>query len=59
MTSRYEQDMQRQEMQRQVEKLLDDQEREFPDLVKYHIGVFMYKYYNQLLPFVFNTFLLK
>ena len=25
-----------------------------PDLVKYHIGVFMYKYHNQLLPSVFN-----
>ena len=31
----------------------------FPYLVKYHIGDFMYKYYNQLLPSVFNSFFLK
>ena len=31
----------------------------FPDLVKYHIGVFMYKYHNQLLPSVFNSFFTK
>ena len=31
----------------------------FPDLVKYHITVFMYKYHNQLLPSVFNSFFTK
>ena len=31
----------------------------FPDLVKYHIGVFMNKYHNQLLPSVFNSFFTK
>ena len=31
----------------------------FPDLVKYHIGVFMYKYHNQLLPSGFNSFFTK
>ena len=31
----------------------------FPDLVKYHIGVFMYKYHNQLLPSVFDSFFTK
>ena len=30
-----------------------------PDLVKYHIGVFMYKYRNQLLPSDFNSFFTK
>ena len=28
----------------------------FPDLVKHHIRVFMYKYPSQLLPSVFNSF---
>ena len=31
----------------------------FPDLVKYYIGIFMYKYHNQLLPSVFNSFFTK
>ena len=31
----------------------------FPDLGKSHIGVFMYKYHNQLLPSVFNSFFTK
>ena len=31
----------------------------FSDLVKYHIGVFMYKYHNQLLPSDFNSFFTK
>ena len=30
-----------------------------PDLVKYHIGVFMYKYHNQLLASVSNSFFTK
>ena len=31
----------------------------FPDLVKYHIGVFVYKYHNQLLTSVFDSFFTK
>ena len=31
----------------------------FPDLVKYHIAVFMYKYHNQLLASVFKPFFTK
>ena len=31
----------------------------FPDLVNYHITVFMCKYHNQLLPSVFNPFFTK
>ena len=31
----------------------------FPDLVKYHMGIFVYKYHNQLLPSVFNSFFTK
>ena len=31
----------------------------FPDLVKYYIGIFMYKYHNELLPSVFNSFFTK
>ena len=31
----------------------------FPDLVKYYIGIFVYKYKNQLLPSVFNSFFTK
>ena len=31
----------------------------FLDLVTFHLAIFMYKYHNQLLPSVFNSFSLK